>query len=116
MYWRNLTNFSPIVGVKLKNNQKKQTERETKNGREKIMTKAQKASMTRRRNKEAKIRMAKARAETLRIVESGVCPYCGAGLRRNLALTGWWQCEQFGAVGFRKHAELPQCSWQGFTD
>jgi hypothetical protein len=54
-------------------------------------------------------------AETLAIVKTGKCPTCGAGLRRNSSMTGWWQCEQLGAVGFRKDPNLPSCDWQGFT-
>lgn len=50
------------------------------------------------------------------IVAGGKCPQCGSGLRRNLALTGWWQCEQYGADGFRARSEDPACSWQTFTE
>lgn len=55
-------------------------------------------------------------AEARAIVASGVCPYCGAGIRRNLALAGWFQCDQFGAVGFRKDANAPACGFQTFTE
>jgi hypothetical protein len=61
-------------------------------------------------------RMKLARAETLGIVIGGRCPTCGAGLRRNLALSGWWQCAQYGAEGFRADSSKPSCSWQGFTE
>lgn len=54
--------------------------------------------------------------EALTIVNAGRCPQCGAGLRRNLALTGWWQCEQYGSDGFRKDATKPACSGQWFTE
>lgn len=54
-------------------------------------------------------------AETRAVVASGKCPTCGAGLHRNSSMTGWWQCEQLGAVNFRKNPALPSCSWQGFT-
>jgi hypothetical protein len=58
-----------------------------------------------------------ARLEEARaIVMTGTCPQCGGGLRRNLALTGWWQCEQYGAVGFRKDDSKPSCSFQTFTE
>ena len=50
------------------------------------------------------------------IVATGKCPDCGGNLRRNLSLTGWWQCEQLGAVGFRKDADRPSCSFQTFTE
>ncbi len=48
---------------------------------------------------------ARVHAETAAVVQTGNCPLCGSGLRRNLALTGWWQCDRI-AQG---------CSWQGFT-
>ncbi len=65
---------------------------------------------------ESLARMAAAQAQVCTIVAMGKCADCGGGLRRNLSLTGWWQCEQFGAVGFRKDAMRPACNWQGFTD
>lgn len=61
-------------------------------------------------------RMDRIYAEIAAVVSSGKCPLCGAGLRRNLSLTGWWQCEQYGSPGFRKNNSLPECSWQGFTE
>lgn len=60
-------------------------------------------------------RILKARAEVVQAVSSGHCPTCGAAIKRNLAITGWWQCEQFGAEGFRKDPNKPACNWQGFT-
>lgn len=64
----------------------------------------------------SKIRIEAAHAETRIVVASGKCPDCGAGLSRNLGLTGWWQCEQLGAVNFRKDSTKPACHWQGFTE
>lgn len=61
-------------------------------------------------------RMNAAREEVRRIVATGVCPQCGRKLKRNLSMTGWWQCSQFGAIGFRADPEQPSCSWQGFTE
>lgn len=61
-------------------------------------------------------RIQRAQAETRRIVAGGACPDCGAGIRRNASLTGWYQCAQFGAVGFRADATKPPCAWQGFTE
>jgi hypothetical protein len=61
-------------------------------------------------------KMAAIHADTRRIVATGCCPQCGSGFRRNLALTGWWQCEQYGTTGFRKDDGKPSCSWQGFTE
>lgn len=48
------------------------------------------------------------------IIATGKCPYCSRPLRRNLALTGWYQCEQFGAPSFRKDPAAAACNWQGF--
>lgn len=67
-------------------------------------------------NAASKARIEAAHAETRAVVATGKCPTCGAGLKRNLSLTGWWQCEQLGAEGFRKDATKPSCSWQGFTE
>ena len=60
-------------------------------------------------------RIEAAQAETRQIVASGECPVCGSKLRQNLALTGWWQCAQFGATQFRADPSQPDCNWQGFT-
>jgi len=54
-------------------------------------------------------------AEARAIVAKGVCPSCSSGIKRNLALTGWYQCEQYGAPGFRKDSTKPACSFQTFT-
>lgn len=61
-------------------------------------------------------RLERARQEVVRIVQTGHCPQCGRRLRQNLSMSGWWQCSQFGAVGFRADAEQPSCDWQGFTE
>jgi len=53
-------------------------------------------------------------AEAEAVVTTGTCPACGQALRRNLALTGWWQCSGFGAEGFRAPGASP-CSFQTFT-
>jgi hypothetical protein len=71
--------------------------------------------MTAAQRKAQRDRLEQIRAEVLAIVSRGFCPDCGSELRRNLALTGWWQCEQFGAVTHRARPLEPQCSWQGFT-
>ena len=49
------------------------------------------------------------------IVRTGTCPDCGSALKRNLALDGWWSCEQRGDGHFRARPNDPRCSWQGFT-
>jgi predicted nucleic acid-binding Zn ribbon protein len=56
--------------------------------------------------------------EAQAIVDKGVCPTCGSPLRRNLALTGWYQCARFGEPAFRAPAfrDLPKCSWQVIVD
>ena len=69
-----------------------------------------------RERKEQKNRIEKAHAEAREIVATGVCPVCGAALKRNLALTGWVQCEQYGAPGFRKDPSKPACPFQCFTE
>lgn len=61
---------------------------------------------------------AKIRAEHEKVravVATGKCPECGESLRRNLSMTGWWQCAQLGAEAFRKDPTKPSCRWQGFT-
>lgn len=58
-------------------------------------------------------RMEGLHAEARAHVKANACPCCGAGLRRNLALTGWWQCAQYG---FRADASKPACSFQCFTE
>jgi ssDNA-binding Zn-finger/Zn-ribbon topoisomerase 1 len=60
-------------------------------------------------------RMNEAREAARYAVALNKCPLCGAPLRRNLSITGWWQCSQYGAEGFRADSSKPSCSWQGFT-
>lgn len=57
----------------------------------------------------------KLHAEAQATVDTGRCPQCGASLKRNLSIAGWWQCEQYGAVTHRKDPNKPACSWQAFT-
>lgn len=66
-------------------------------------------------SKEWKAKQARLHAEARAIVAIGHCPECGQGLRRNRSLTGWWQCDGYGAEGFRKAGSKP-CSFQTFTD
>lgn len=49
------------------------------------------------------------------ILREGVCPTCGAKLKRNLSMTGWWQCSQLGAEDFRADKNKPSCNFQMFT-
>jgi len=69
--------------------------------------------------KSKKAEYAKRQMECLRaaqkIVSKGVCPDCGTKLYRNLALSGWYQCGHFGAVGFQKEPG-PVCHFQTFYD
>lgn len=60
-------------------------------------------------------RMAEARAEADAALAANKCPKCGRAVRRNLSLSGWVQCSQFGAEQFRADASLPACEWQGFA-
>lgn len=55
------------------------------------------------------------KVESQRVWTLGVCPKCGAKLKRNLALTGWIQCEQYGADTHRANPSKPACSYQAFV-
>lgn len=55
---------------------------------------------------------AKVREAAMAVVAYGHCPQCGRALRRNLSITGWWQCTQFGSEQFRAEPSLPSCSYQ----
>ena len=77
-------------------------------------------TLTERRARKAEREAPRARIDaaqvaTRAVVESGVCPCCGSPVKRNLSLTGWWQCSQYGSDGFRADSNRPQCGWQGFT-
>jgi hypothetical protein len=63
-------------------------------------------------------RIEAAHAETRAVVATGRCPLCGTGLRRNLALAGWWQCDALGLAQFRRaeNRDKADCNWQGFTE
>lgn len=80
------------------------------------MTATEKRRATMAERKATRERLARIHAENAKVVAGGVCPCCGAKLKRNLALTGWWMCEQRGAVGFRKDASKPSCEFQCFTE
>lgn len=57
-------------------------------------------------------------AEADKVVATGVCPTCGAALRRNNALTGWWVCGASGEPSFRlpEYRDRPVgCTFQIFT-
>lgn len=60
-------------------------------------------------------RVRRAHEEASYALQHNRCPTCGKTVRRNLSLTGWVQCSQFGAPAFRQDATLPPCEWQGFT-
>jgi hypothetical protein len=76
---------------------------------------SKKAAETRAARKATTERRAAQFAEASRIVATGRCPECGQALRRNLALTGWWQCVGYGAEGFRA-AGSKECLFQTFTE
>lgn len=66
--------------------------------------------------REQETRIHAAHEEARRVWNANKCPDCGAGIRRNLSLTGWVQCEQLGAETHRKDPSKPSCRWQGFTE
>ena len=63
-------------------------------------------------------RMAECKAEAISVVKTGKCPNCGAGLVRNNALAGWYQCGCYSDRRLRKPEfnGLPDCSFQCFTE
>lgn len=84
-----------------------------------MLTKAERAARRaerKRANEEHAARMNRIREEARAIVATGKCPTCGAGIHRNLSLSGWWQCDRSGAVGFRRDLTGDACSWQTFTE
>jgi hypothetical protein len=69
-------------------------------------------TMTTRQQKAAerkafRARQAQLRTEGLAVVATGRCPCCGQGIHQNLSITGWWQCDGYGADGFRKNGATP---------
>jgi hypothetical protein len=72
-------------------------------------------TMTKTERKAHAAKMADLKAKASAVVATGKCPSCGQGLRRNLALAGWWQCAGYGAEGFRATGSTP-CSFQTFTE
>jgi len=69
-----------------------------------------------RRTTPATDRLLAARLVASTALRDNRCPTCGGAVRINLSLTGWVQCRQFGAVGFRADANRASCDWQGFTE
>jgi len=61
--------------------------------------------------------MSTSRALAIEIVIKGTCPDCGSKLVRNNALSGWWQCVQFGTWK-ESHGDpnKDNCSFQCFTE
>ncbi len=49
------------------------------------------------------------------IVSDGKCPSCGNKIVVNSSLTGWFQCEQYGAEIYRAYSDRPACGFQIFT-
>jgi hypothetical protein len=80
------------------------------------MTAGQKAAETRRLRREQALKLDAIREANRARVATGRCPECGGGMHRNLSLSGWWQCDRFGAPGFRRDPSGPACDWQCFTD
>lgn len=78
------------------------------------MTKAER-QRRKEEQEQSKTRIAAAHAKAAAALRANKCPRCGRAVRRNLSLSGWVQCSQFGAAQFRADANLPPCDWQGFT-
>lgn len=76
------------------------------------MTAAQKKAEKIRARKAHSERMAALREQGIAVVAAGKCPECGAGIHRNITITGWWQCDRSGAPGFRRDMSGSQCGWQ----
>ena len=63
-----------------------------------------------------KARMDECHREAQAIVNTGRCPKCGDTLERNLALSGWWQCANYGTRKLDNgRADNPNCDFQTFT-
>lgn len=60
-------------------------------------------------------RVERDRQEARTAIQTNRCPQCGRPVRRNLSITGWIQCSQFGADTHRADKSQPACPWQGFT-
>ena len=74
------------------------------------------AAQTKRQDRKAsQARIEAARHEAGAAWAINTCPDCGQGLHQNLSLSGWVQCDGFGAERFRK-AGATRCYWQGFTE
>lgn len=53
--------------------------------------------------------------EAQKIIDIGRCPECGDSIERNMALSGWWQCANFGQRKMRNgRADNADCGWQAF--
>lgn len=66
--------------------------------------------------KECRAETQRIRAEAQRIVDTGRCPRCGDELERNLALSGWWQCANYGNRRLENgRSDNPNCGFQCFT-
>ncbi len=72
--------------------------------------------MKSRRSTATDDRMTAARFVASNALRDNRCPSCGKPVRQNLALTGWVQCSQYGAEGFRADPQQPACDWQAFTE
>ena len=68
--------------------------------------------------KEHRARMNVLHEQNRRIVSIGVCPDCGARLRRNNSIAGWWECGRRGLDRFREpeYRGQPDCNFQCFTE
>ncbi len=80
------------------------------------MTETMRTARQNRKDAGTETKLDRIHGESIAIVKTGICPQCGEPLRRNMSMTGWWQCSQYGSVGFRAAAEKPACSFQCFTE
>jgi len=64
------------------------------------------------------VRMAEIHSLARRIVATGKCPGCGAALKLNTSMAGWWQCGRYGCDSFRlpEYRGTGDCSFQTFTE
>jgi hypothetical protein len=82
-----------------------------------MVTKAERAAKAAERKASAERRI-QSLIRNKAILVGRVCPVCGCGLRRNMSMTGWWQCNALGAVGFQTGDGIGKtpCHFQFFYD
>ena len=78
------------------------------------MTTAQRTAKTRATRAAQQERLAAVYRQAADALATNACPLCSAGVHRNLALTGWVQCDRFGSGHFRRDMTGDACGWQAF--